>query len=68
VKTEAPPSLRRRHSLMLGRCATQAGESGQEKMGKGGPRKPLKRLDTDKGIKVNSKENPTKIQTILRIF
>src|SRR5208282_5009840 len=60
--------LRRRHSMRLGRSAAQAGESGQEKMGKGGPRKPLKRLDTDKGIKVNAKENPRKIQIIQRIF
>jgi hypothetical protein len=56
-------------SLELGSlCGATGRIGGGIKMAPGGPRKPLKRLDTDKGIKVNSKENPTKIQTIPRIF
>ncbi len=37
-------------------------------MAPGGPRKPLKRLDTDKGIKVNSKENPDHSKDFPTIF
>src|SRR5208282_1516343 len=56
-------------SLEVGSLRGATGRiGGGIKMAPGGPRKPLKRLDTDKGIKVNSKENPTKIQTIPRIF
>jgi hypothetical protein len=39
-----------------------------KKNGPRGRRKPLKRLDSDKEIKVNSKENPRIFQAIPRIF
>jgi hypothetical protein len=37
-------------------------------MALGGPRKPLKRLDPDKEIKVNSKENPNNSKDFPRVF
>ena len=51
------------------RGGARTGEKGAErKNGPRGPRKPLKRLISDKEIKVNSKENPSVFQTFPRIF
>src|SRR5208282_5506679 len=50
------------------RAEPERGNGGEQKNGPGGRRKPLKRLDPDKEIKVNSKENPTVFQAIPTIF
>src|SRR5271165_4526488 len=51
-----------------GREEPERENRGGRKYGPRGPRKPLKRLDSDKEIKVNSKENPRVCQTIPRNF
>jgi hypothetical protein len=59
--------LRRRERVDGG--AAQTGEMGGGiKKRPRGPRKPLKRLDSDKEIKVNCGQNPSPFQTIPRIF
>ncbi len=49
--------------------AARTGEmGGKEKNAPGGPRKPLKRLDSDKEIKVNCGQNPSPFPAIPRIL
>ncbi len=69
VHAEARPATRKpRTAMATAAHPRRRNPGGNKKNGPRGPRKSLKRLDSDMEIKVNSKENPSVFQAFPTIF